>query len=132
MLGFDMEQYERDQNADQDLERVETSYLYKIARQLSSIQLQITQKAKADKPKEDVKMESLEEVKKPEVVEKSAFEDSDMEEDGGGREPVEEVSAEGIEVSRTFTDEGGLIDAEIFLHPYIQANLVKMFTKLLA
>ena len=77
-------------------------------------------------------MESVEEVKKPEVVEKSAFEDSDMEEDGGGREPVEEVSADDIEVTRTFTDEGGLIDTEIFLHPHIQVNLVKMFTKVLA
>ena len=58
-----MEQYDRDQNADQDLERVESSFLYKIAKQLGSIQLNITQKTNGTKTGEDTKMESTEEVK---------------------------------------------------------------------
>ena len=55
-----------------------------------------------------------------------------MEEDGGGREPVEEVPAEEVNVVRTFTDEDGIINAEIFLHPQIQVIISRLFTKVFA
>ena len=42
---------------------MESSYLYKIAKQLGSIQLDITQKTNWTKAGEDTKMESTEEVK---------------------------------------------------------------------
>ena len=117
---------------------MEDSYLCRIAKQLSSIQLHAAQKPGVDKPKEDTVMESAEEAKDvlkpvPAVTEKSAFEDSDMEEDGdGGRDAADVVPSGGLHVDRTFTDEGEFVHNDLFLVPQVQVSLVKLLTRVLA